>query len=188
MISKYQAQLEKSPQKLATKRKTAHRVKIPKINKQRGVRTLRRQADHPLFLSSRILYQEPPSSSNNIHSRPNRDEGPVQQPEMVSPFQRFKSIYIVLSLAWKEHGICRSTIHSLFVPPRKGTLRAQHYKSHIDAKVPGKRNSYRENHADSHFLFARVAYRQELPSKFSDEITVFQCRRHEQDKGWASCC
>ena len=26
----------------------------------------------------------------------------------------------------KEHGICRSTIHSLFVPPRKGTLRAQH--------------------------------------------------------------
>ena len=42
----------------------------------------------------------------------------------------------------KEHGICRSTIHYLFVPPRKGTLRAQHYKSHIDAKVPGKRNSY----------------------------------------------
>ena len=73
----------------------------------------------------------------------------------------------------KEYGICRSTIHSLFVSPRKGTLRAQHYKSHIDAKVPGKRNSYRENHADSHFLFARVAYRQELASKFSDEVTVF---------------
>ena len=73
----------------------------------------------------------------------------------------------------KEYGICRSTIHSLFVPPRKRTLRAQHYKSHIDAKVPGKRNSYRENHADSHFLFARVAYRQELASKFFDEVTVF---------------
>ena len=102
MISKYQAQLEKSPQKVATKRKTAHRVKILKIYKQRGVRTSRRQADHPLLLSSQILYQEPPSSSNNIHSRPNREEGPVQQPEMVSPLQRFKSIYIVLSLAWKN--------------------------------------------------------------------------------------
>lgn len=72
----------------------------------------------------------------------------------------------------KEHGMSRDTIHSLFVPPRKGTLRAQNYKGHIDAKVPGKSNSYRENHADSHFLFARVAYRQELASKFPDEVTV----------------
>ena len=59
--------------------------------------------------------------------------------------------------------------------PRKNSTRSQRYKSLIDAKVPGKRNQYREGSPNQHFLFARVSYREEFVSKFADECTFFSC-------------
>ena len=74
-----------------------------------------------------------------------------------------------------ERGISRDAIHMLLQPPRKNSTRSQRYKSLIDAKVPGKRNQYREGSPNQHFLFARVSYREEFVSKFADECTFFSC-------------
>jgi hypothetical protein len=77
----------------------------------------------------------------------------------------------------REHGISRDTIHHLKVAPRKSGLKATRYKSLIDAKVSQKRNNYRENSPNQHFLFSRVAYREEFAAMFSHEVKL--CRRHE---------
>lgn len=73
----------------------------------------------------------------------------------------------------KERGISKDAVHHLMVAPRKNTVRAERYKGLVDAKVPGKRNQYRENSANQHFLFARVAYREELCMKFSSEAEFY---------------
>lgn len=57
----------------------------------------------------------------------------------------------------KEHGICKDTVHHLMVAPRAKTIRAERYKGIVDAKIPAKRNQYREGSENQHFLFARAA-------------------------------
>ena len=42
------------------------------------------------------------------------------------------------------------------------------HKGLVDARVPGKRNQYREGSKNQHFLFARVAYREEFVSQFRE--------------------
>ena len=60
-------------------------------------------------------------------------------------------------------------------PPRRDTTSARRYKGFISARVPGKKNCYREPNIDQHYLFARVAYRRELASMFLEECAVFSC-------------
>ena len=43
----------------------------------------------------------------------------------------------------------------------------------MDAEVPAKRNQYTEDNAIHHFLFARVAYREEFISKFKEECCMY---------------
>ena len=58
----------------------------------------------------------------------------------------------------KEVGIQRDTIHFLMAPPRKNSSPSCRYKGLVDARVPTKRNCYRQDSANQHFLSARVAY------------------------------
>ena len=51
-------------------------------------------------------------------------------------------------------GIHRDTIHRLTVAPGKNSTRAARYKGLFDARVPGKRNQYREGNKNQHFLFS----------------------------------
>ena len=75
----------------------------------------------------------------------------------------------------KEHGISCDTIHHLMVPPRKNSGRAHRYKGLIDAKIPKKRNDYREDSENQHFLFARVKYREEFVAKYEEECCFYSC-------------
>ena len=75
----------------------------------------------------------------------------------------------------QDGGISRDTIHRLTVAPRKNSTRAQRYKGLIDARVPGKQNQYREESLNQHFLFARVAYREEFTSMFCKEAQFYSC-------------
>ena len=59
------------------------------------------------------------------------------------------------------------------VAPKKNSSRAYRYKGYIDAKVTAKKNDYREESSNQHFLFARVNYREELSTMFSDECTFY---------------
>ena len=70
-------------------------------------------------------------------------------------------------------GISRDTVHRLTVAPVKNRLAARRYKGLLDARIPGKRNQYREDNGNQHFLFARVCYREELTSKFADECQFY---------------
>ena len=45
----------------------------------------------------------------------------------------------------KEVGIQRDAIHFLMALPRKNSSRSCRYKGLVDAKVPAKRNCYRED-------------------------------------------
>ena len=72
-------------------------------------------------------------------------------------------------------GISVDAIHNLFVPPNKNSSRAHLYKSLIQAKIPKKRNDYRENSDNQHYLFSRVKYREEFASRFNDECSFFSC-------------
>ena len=74
-----------------------------------------------------------------------------------------------------ELHIGTTTIAYMMAPPHRGHHSAERYKSIIDARVPGKDNSYREDHPDQHYLFARVAYRHEFARMFQDECAVFSC-------------
>ena len=49
------------------------------------------------------------------------------------------------------------------------------YKSLVKARVPAKRNDFREHHVDSHYLFARAAYRREFAMHFKDECMILSC-------------
>ena len=73
----------------------------------------------------------------------------------------------------KDHGISVDTVHHLMVAPRKNSSRADRYKGLIDAKVAAKKNNYREGCDNQHFLFARVNYREELCSKFQEEVCFY---------------
>ena len=75
----------------------------------------------------------------------------------------------------RDVGIGRDSIHLLMKPPRKNTVRASRYKSLVDARVPRKRNNYREENGNQHFLFARVLYREEFVAKFNKECVFLSC-------------
>ena len=72
-----------------------------------------------------------------------------------------------------ERGISRDAIHTLMVPPKLNGSRAHRYKKLIDAKVSGKRNDYREDSLNQHFLFARIKYREEFVAKFREEAEFY---------------
>lgn len=58
----------------------------------------------------------------------------------------------------KERGISVHSIARLMQPPRRKTIAAKRYKGLIDdARIHGKKNCYREEHVDQHYLFAKVA-------------------------------
>ena len=63
----------------------------------------------------------------------------------------------------------------MFQAPRQNTNISRRYKGLINAKRGRTDNSYREEHRDSHFLFARVAYRLEMAAMFADETAVLSC-------------
>ena len=71
--------------------------------------------------------------------------------------------------------ISRDAIHYLMAPPRKNATRSCRYKALVDAKVPGKRNQYREDSANQHFLFARVSYREQFVVKHENESCFYSC-------------
>ena len=73
----------------------------------------------------------------------------------------------------REHGISRDTVHHLTVAPRKNSTRAERYKGYVNARVPSKRNNYREKSANQHYLFVKVAYREELVTKFDEECQFY---------------
>ena len=70
-------------------------------------------------------------------------------------------------------GISRDAIHQLTTAPRKNTNKASRYKGLIEARIPGKRNQYREDSKNQHFLFSRVAYREELAVRFGEECKFY---------------
>ena len=72
----------------------------------------------------------------------------------------------------KEHKISLTTIRRMFQAPNKHLKAASRYKALISARVGIKQNSYREFHADAHYLFARNKIRRELGTLLSDKISV----------------
>ena len=63
-------------------------------------------------------------------------------------------------LGFEDHGIWRDTKHHLMVAPRKNATWAPCNKGLVDAKVAPKRNDYKENHVNQHFLAAPVKFRE----------------------------
>ena len=55
----------------------------------------------------------------------------------------------------KEHKISLTTIRRMFQAPNKHLKAASRYKALINARVGTKQNSYREFHANAHYLFAQ---------------------------------
>ena len=72
----------------------------------------------------------------------------------------------------KEHKISLTTIRRMFQAPNKHLKAASRYKALISARVGIKQNSYREFHADAHYLFVRNKIRRELGTLLSDKISV----------------
>ena len=63
----------------------------------------------------------------------------------------------------KTHGISRSTVHRLMLPPRRKTQAAKQYKGLVQARVPCKKNTAtRAEHPDLHFTRAQVGYVNEM--------------------------
>ena len=60
----------------------------------------------------------------------------------------------------------------MFQAPNKHLKTASRYKTLINARVGTKQNSYREFHADTHYLFARNKMCRELGTLLSDKISV----------------
>ena len=60
----------------------------------------------------------------------------------------------------------------MFQAPNKHLKAASRCKALINARVGTKQNSYREFHADTHYLFARNKMRRELGTLLSDKISV----------------
>ena len=76
----------------------------------------------------------------------------------------------------KEKGISLDTIHHLMVAPKKNSGRAGRYKGLVDAKIAKKRNQYREESENQHFIFSRVNYREEMCAMYENE-----CRFYSSD-------
>ena len=72
----------------------------------------------------------------------------------------------------KEHGISLTTIRRLFCAPNKTNIASHRYKALIDARVGTKRNSYREYHPDSHYLFARNKQHREFCTLFDSDASI----------------
>ena len=72
----------------------------------------------------------------------------------------------------KEHGISISTTRRLFHAPNKGNVASLRYKALIDARIGCKKNSYREYHPDSHYLFTRNKERQEFCTMFDADSCI----------------
>lgn len=68
-----------------------------------------------------------------------------------------------------------NSVARLMQPPRRGTVAGTRYRGVVEARVPGKRNQYREFHKDQHYLFAQVAYRREFTAMFDNECAIFSC-------------
>ena len=60
----------------------------------------------------------------------------------------------------------------MFHAPNKHLKAAGRYKVLINARVGTKQNSYREFHADAHYLFARNKIRRELGTLLAHKISV----------------
>ena len=73
----------------------------------------------------------------------------------------------------RSQGISISSVARLMQPPRRGTVASTRYKGLVAARVPGKRNQYREVHKDQHYLFPQVAYRHEFTAMFKNECAIF---------------
>ena len=71
-----------------------------------------------------------------------------------------------------EHKISLTTIRRMFQAPNKYLTAAGRYKALINARVGTKQYSYREFHADAHYLFTRNKMRRELETLLSDKISV----------------
>ena len=72
----------------------------------------------------------------------------------------------------KKHGISRTAILELLVPPRSGTRNASRYHALVKARVPGKDNSKRKYHQDAHCGFAQVKYVKKMSTQYSDERCI----------------
>ena len=59
------------------------------------------------------------------------------------------------------------------VAPCKNITQVPHCKCLVDVKVAPKRNDYRENHVNQHFLAARVKFHEESCSMFSNECQLY---------------
>ena len=81
------------------------------------------------------------------------------------------------SLVSKFSEIVPVSVSRLMQPPRRGTVASTRYKALVAARIPGKRNQYREDHHDKHYLFAQVAYRREFSAMFSEECAIFSADR-----------
>ena len=75
----------------------------------------------------------------------------------------------------RSHGLSVSSVARLMQPPRRGTIASSQYKGLVAARVPGKRNQYREYHKDQHYLFEQVAYCREFTVCFDSECAIFSC-------------
>ena len=71
-----------------------------------------------------------------------------------------------------EHKLSLTTIRRMFQVPNKHLKAVSRYKALINPHVGTKQNSYREFHADAHYLFARNKMRRELETLLSDKISV----------------
>ena len=72
----------------------------------------------------------------------------------------------------REHGISLSTTRRLFHAPNKGNVASQRYKALVDGRIGIKKNSYREFHPDSHYLFARNKQRREFCTLFESHSCI----------------
>ena len=75
----------------------------------------------------------------------------------------------------QQVGISTTTIAYLMTPPHHGHSSSKRYKSIVNARVPGKDDSFREEHLDQHYLFTRVVYHHEFVQMFYEECAVLSC-------------
>eukprot|EP00731_Ephydatia_muelleri_P006878 Em0003g1126a len=129
-----------------------------------------------------LLVDQVPKSS---HKKPSEKEttfclllvgthSQIGRPSLVSQFPSIVSTAasFVKANGFSAHERRRESIGK---PPRHGTRASLRYKGQVAARVPGKRNQYREFHTDQHYLFAQVAYRREFSVMFENECALFSC-------------
>ncbi|KAJ8030165.1 hypothetical protein HOLleu_26495 [Holothuria leucospilota] len=77
--------------------------------------------------------------------------------------------------ALKETGVSKSTVRRWMKAPHEGRFASKRYEGLIDAKIPSKRNDFREENRDDHFHRAVVKYMREMCSHFQSECVVYSC-------------